>query len=185
VRGIFSFWWFWLSLRPSGVTRGHGGRGPTAPGDTFQGDTLQGVTREWKKKMCGWIYKEQWTNEVTHMRRLRKGPGWYPPLQGVTPEWNEKSDSSLKSSSLGRGWWLKISSVISGKKWGDTAELTADGDDWRGLFFREKIEWHRQLPPGVTPTLVMPPLNPISSHWISKYATATHAHCAFSLPYLC
>ena len=78
----------------SGVTRGGGDRGDTR-----------------MKKNCGWIYKEQWTNEVG---QVEKGPGWHPI------EWNQKSDSDerKKSSSVffrknrgdtttDRRWWLK------------------------------------------------------------------------------
>ena len=55
-----------LYSKYSGVTR-MGGR--TAPGDTLQGVTPEG------KIFCGWMNKEQWTNEVG---QVKKGAGWHP-----------------------------------------------------------------------------------------------------------
>ena len=56
----------------SGVT---GGSVP--PRDTLQGG---GVTSEGKNFFCGWICKEQWTNEVGQVKRCGVTPsrGWHP-----------------------------------------------------------------------------------------------------------
>ena len=35
-----------------------------------------------RKKICGWIYKEQWTNEVGPVKKVRDDT-----LKGVKPEW--------------------------------------------------------------------------------------------------
>jgi len=48
--------------RGSGVTREEGR-------ETSPGDIIQGLTPEWNIKNYGWIYKEQWTNEVGQLKK--------------------------------------------------------------------------------------------------------------------
>ena len=60
-----------------------------------------------EEQNCGWIYKEQWTNEVG---QVKKGAWWHSPGGGWHPSEINKSDSDEQ----------KRSSVFSGKNRGDT-----------------------------------------------------------------
>ena len=64
-----------VSIEGSSVTGGMEG-GATAPDDTLQG---------WhpKEKNRGWIYKEQWTNEVGQVKKVQGDTIWGGV---VTPE---------------------------------------------------------------------------------------------------